>query len=114
MDVVQAPAADRSWFDGSGESMTDQPPDELTAVLAAGGARERAVLPFQKAPGVDHDGHQELTLPLGPAVRAEGADTGDADTVERPVWRVFVFHRNSSIPRGCGPEPPPLPREPTK
>ena len=69
MDVVQTSSSDRPWFDGSGESAGHQAGHELAAVLAARRAGERAVLPFQKAPGVDHDGHEELTLPLREADR---------------------------------------------
>ena len=42
----------------------DEAGHELAAVLAARGAGERAVLPLQEAAGVDHDGHEELALPL--------------------------------------------------
>ena len=64
VNVVETSSPDGSWLDGSGESASHQAGDELAAVLAARCAGERAVLPFQEAPGVDHHGHEELTLPL--------------------------------------------------
>ena len=113
VDMVQAPTSDGPWLDGSGESAGHQPGHELTAVLAAHGTGELAVLPLQKTSGVDHDRHQELTLPQRQAGLAKGGHSADADAVEGPVGRVFVRHRNSSIPRGRGPERPPPPREAT-
>jgi hypothetical protein len=77
------------------------------------GAGEPAVLSFQEAPGVDHDGHEELTLPLREAEITEGTHPAHADAVERRVPRVFVRHRNSSTTRGCGWERPLPPRDPT-
>ena len=71
-------------------------------------------LPFQEAPGVDHDRHEELTLPLREAeTSARRHHPADADAVERRIVRVFVRHRNSSMTRGCGAERPPPPRDPT-
>ena len=64
VDVVQAPTSDGPWLDGSRESAGHQSGHELPAVLAAHRTGELAVLPLQKASGVDHDGHEELTLPL--------------------------------------------------
>ena len=72
VNVVQAPSSDGSRLDGSGESARDQAGNELSAVLAASGTRERAVLAFQEAAGVDHDGDKELTLALGEAEAGEG------------------------------------------
>ena len=63
MNVIEAPSPDRPRFDGSSESLTHQAGDEFAAVLATRCAGERAVLPFQEAPGVDHHRHEELTLP---------------------------------------------------
>src|SRR5262245_22438028 len=64
MNVVETPSADRSWLDGSRESTGNQAADEFAAVLATHRTGERAVLPFEKAPRVDHHGHEELTLTL--------------------------------------------------
>ena len=75
VDVVQPSSPDRSRLDGSGESAGYETGHELTTVLAAHGAGERAVLPLQKAAGVDHHGHEELTLPLREAEVAQGVDT---------------------------------------
>jgi hypothetical protein len=113
VDVIQAPAPDGPWLDDSRESAGHQSGHELPAVLAPHRAGELAVLPLQKTSGVDHDRHQELTLPLRKAVVAQSAHATDADAVEGPVGRVFVRHRNSSIPRGRGPDRPPPPREAT-
>ena len=113
VDVVQAATSDGAWLDGSRESAGHQSGHELTTVLAAHRAGELAVLPLQKTSGVDHDGHEELTLPQRQAVVAQSGHAADADAVEGPVGRVFVRHRNSSIPRGRGPERPPPPREAT-
>ena len=76
VNVVETPSPDRSWLDGSGESASHQAGDEFAAVLAARRAGERAVLPFQEAPGVDHDRHEELTLPLRQAELAQGLSLG--------------------------------------
>ena len=114
VDVVQPSSPDRSRFDGACESARHETGHELAAVLSAHGPGEGAVLPLQEAAGVDHHGHEELPLPLGEAEAAQGVHAGLGDTVVDVVGRVFVRHRNSSIPRGCGPDrPPPLPREPT-
>jgi hypothetical protein len=113
VNVVETPSPNRSWLDGSGESASDQAGHELAAVLAACRTGERAVLPLQKASGVDHDSHEELALSQRQAVLTEGGDAADADAVEGPVGRVFVRHRNSSTTRGCGAERPPPPRDPT-
>ena len=59
-----------------GESARDQAGDEFAAVLPTRRAGERAVLPFQEAPGVDHDGHEELTLPSREAEVSEGPSPG--------------------------------------
>ena len=69
VDVVQATTSDGPWFDGSCESAGHQPGHELPAVLAARRAGELAVLALQKTSGVDHDGHEELTLTQRQAVR---------------------------------------------
>ena len=114
VNVVQPSSPDRPRFDGTGESSRHETGHELTAVLPAHGAGERAVLPLQETAGVDHHGHEELPLPLGETEAAQGVHAGLGDAVVDVVGRVFVRHRNSSIPRGCGPErPPPPPREPT-
>ena len=114
VDVVEAPSPDGPWLDGSRESAGHQAGDELAAVLAARRAGERAVLPFQKAPGVDHHGHEELTLPLREAEVRAGRSRGSMLTLSNvAVVRVFVRHRNSSMTRGCGAERPPPPRDPT-
>ena len=76
-------------------------------------AAEGAVLPLQKAARVDHHGHEELPLPLREAEAAQGVHTALGDAVVRPIARVFVRHRNSSMTRGCGAERPPPPRDPT-
>jgi hypothetical protein len=47
------------------------------------------------------------------AVLAQSRHAADDDAVEGPVGRIFVCHRNSSIPRGRGPERPPPPRDAT-
>jgi hypothetical protein len=44
---------------------------------------------------------------------AEGIHARPGDAVVDIVKGVFVPHRNSSIQRGCGPERPLPPREPT-
>jgi hypothetical protein len=62
---------------------------------------------------MDHDGHEELALSLDQAIVAQGGHASNADAVESPVGRILMRHRNSSIPRGRGPERPPLPREAT-
>ena len=111
--VVETPSPDRSWLDGSGESASHEARDEFAAVLAARRAGERAVLPFEEAPGVDHDRHEELTLPLREAELPKACDAARIDAIERRVVRVFVRHRNSSMTRGCGAERPPPPREAT-
>src|SRR5712691_606891 len=114
VNVVETPSPDGTWLDRSGESAIDQAGDEVAAVLATRCAGERAVLPFQEAPGVDHDRHEELTLPLREADDIpEPHHPADADAVERRVVRVLVRHRNSSMTRGCGAERPPPPRDPT-
>ena len=113
VDVVQPTTSDRPWFDGSCESAGHQSGHELPAVLAAHRTGELAVLALQKASRVDHDGHEELTLTQRQAVLAQSGHAADADAVEGSVRRVFVRHRNSSIPRGRGPERPPPPREAT-
>ena len=64
VNVVQAPSSHRSRLDGSGEAARDQAGNELPAVLAANGARERAVLALQEAAGVDHDSDEELAMAL--------------------------------------------------
>ena len=76
VDVVQASTSDGPWLDGSRESAGHQSGHELTAVLAARRAGELAVLPLQKTSRVDHDGHQELTLPLRQAVVARERTRG--------------------------------------
>ena len=76
VNVVETPSPDGSWLDGSGESAGDQAGDEFAAVLATRRAGERAVLPFQEAPGVDHDRHEELTLPLREAEVTRGPSPG--------------------------------------
>src|SRR5262245_13375230 len=114
VDVVQASASDGAWLDGSRESAGYQPGHELPAVLAARGTGELAVLALQKTSRVDHDGYQELALPQRQAVLAKSGHAADADAVEGPVGRIFARHRNSSIPRGRGPERPPRPRDATK
>lgn len=113
VNVVQAPSPDGSGHNGAGESARDQAGNELPAVLAASGARERAVLAFQEAAGVNHDSDEELTLPLGEAEAGEGVHAPFAHAVE--CWNawVLVHHRKSSMMRGCGRERPPLPRDPT-
>ena len=67
----------------------------------------------RKAAGVDHHGHEELALPLREAEAGQGVHAGLGDAVVDVVGRVFVRHRNSSMPRGCGPDRPPPPRDPT-
>jgi len=114
VNVIEASSADGSRFDGSGESASHQASDELAAVLPASCGGERAVLSFQKAPGVDHHRHEELTLPSSKAERSEADHTADRDAVEHRIVRVFVRNKNSSMTRGCGPERPPPPREATK
>src|SRR4051812_17976127 len=111
--MVKAPAPDGTWLDGSRESAGYQPGHELATVLAAYRTRELTVLPLQKTSRVDHDGHEELALPQRQAVLAKSGYAGDAYAVEGPVRRIFVRHRNSSIPRGRGPDRPPPPREAT-
>jgi len=114
VNVVETPSPDGSWLDGSGESASDQAGDKFAAVLATRRTGERTVLPFQEAPGVDHDRHEELTLPLREADDIpEAHHPADAYAVERRAVRVFVRHRNSSTTRGCGAERPPPPRDPT-
>ena len=44
----------------------------MKAILAASGTPERAVLSFQEAAGVDHEGEEELALALGEAEPGEG------------------------------------------
>ena len=56
---------------------------------------------------------RKLTLARRQVVVAQSGHAADADAVEGPVGRIFVRHRNSSIPRGRGPERPPPPREAT-
>src|SRR5262249_4904327 len=114
VDVVQAPASDGAWLDGSHVSASHQSGHELTAVLAAHRTGDLPALPLKKTSGVDHDGHQELALPQCQAALPKSGHAADADAVEGPVGRIFVRHRNSSIPRGWGPERPPRPREATK
>jgi hypothetical protein len=106
VDVVQASASDGAWLDGSREAAGHQSGHELATVLPAHGAGELAVLPLEKTSGVDHDGHQELALPQRHTVLAQSGHPADADAVEGSVGRVFVGHRNSSIPRGRGPDRP--------
>jgi hypothetical protein len=113
VDVVQAPSSDGPGLDGSDESAGDQPGHEFSAVLTAHRTGELAILPLQKTSGVDHDGDEELALALRQTVVAQSGHSADADAVQRSVGRVVVRHRNSSIPRGCGPERPPRPREAT-
>jgi hypothetical protein len=67
VDVVQASSSDGAWHNGTGKSTRDEAGNELPAVLAASGTRERAVLALQEAAGVDHDGDKELALALGEA-----------------------------------------------
>ena len=98
---------------GSGESASNEAGDKIAAVLAARRGGERAVLPFEEAPGVDHHGHEELTLPLREAELPKACDPAHVDAIEPRIVRVFVRHRNSSMTRGCGPERPPPPREAT-
>jgi hypothetical protein len=112
VDVVEPSASDGTWLDGSRESAGYQPGYEFTAVLAANCAGELAVLALQKTSRVNHDGHQELTLSQRQTVLAQSRYPADADAVECSVGRIVVRHRNSSIPRGRGPERPP-PREAT-
>ena len=61
--VVEAPSPNRSGLDRPGESAGDQAGDEFAPVMAADCAREHTALAFQEAPRVDHNGHEELTLP---------------------------------------------------
>ena len=49
------------------------------AVLATRRAGDRAVLQFQEAAGVDHHGHDELTLPLREAEVCEARHPADTD-----------------------------------
>jgi hypothetical protein len=113
VDVVQAATSDRPWLDGLREASGHQSGHELTAVPAAYCPGKLAVLPLQKTSGMNHDGHDELALPLRQAVLAQSGHAADADAVEARAGRIFVRHRNSSIPRGRGPERPPPPREAT-
>jgi hypothetical protein len=113
VDVIQASTPDGPRLDGSRQSSGHQAGHELPAVLAAYRVGEVAVLPLQKTAGVDHDGHEELALSPRQAVIAQSGHAADADAVEGPVRRVFVRHRNSSMPRGRGPDRLPLPREAT-
>ena len=76
VDVVQPPSPDRSCLNGPDESEGDETGHELVAVLAAHGPGEGAVLPLQETAGVDHDGHEELSLPLREAEAAQGVDAG--------------------------------------
>ena len=114
VDVVHPPSPDRSRLDGPNESSVHETGHELAAVLAARRAGEGAVLPLQKAAGVDHDLHEELALPLRETEAGQRVDASLGDAVVDVVGWVFVRHRNSSIRRGCGLERPLPPREPTK
>ena len=113
VNVVEPSAAHRSGLDGTGEPARHESADEVAAVLAAHGAGERAVLPFKEAAGVDHDGHQELALPLGEAKARECLHPLLRDAVQGAVDRILARHRNSSAPRGRGTDRPPPPRDPT-
>jgi hypothetical protein len=93
VDVVQASTSGVAWLDGSHESPGHQSGHELKAVLAAYRAGELAVLPLQKTSGVDHDGHQEFTLPQRQAEVAQGGHAADTDAVEGPAGRIFVRAR---------------------
>jgi hypothetical protein len=112
VNVVQPPSPNRSRLDDTDESSARETRHELAAILAAHCAGEGAVLPLQEAAGVDHHGHQELALPLRETKRAEDIDARSGDAVVEVVRRVFVAHRNSSIPRGCGPDRPRPPLDP--
>jgi hypothetical protein len=113
VNVVQPTSSDRARLNGSCESAGNQAGNELAAVLASSGTRERAVLAFQEAAGVDHDGGEKLALALGETETGERVHTAFAHAVEDWISRVFVHHRKSSIMRGCGRERPPLPRDAT-
>jgi hypothetical protein len=113
VNVVQAPSSHESRHNGSGESKRYEAGNELPAVLAASSTRERAVLAFQEAAGVDHDCDEEIALALGETELGEGVHAPFAHAVECRIARVFVHHRKSSMMRGCGRERPPLPRDAT-
>src|SRR5690606_32277151 len=100
VDVEQPSSPDRPGFDGPSKAARHEPGHERTTVLSAYCARERAVLALQEAAGMDHHGDEERPLSFGEAEGAQGIHAGLGDTVIDVAGRVFVLHKNSSIPRG--------------
>jgi len=85
LEVDEPSSVQRAGGDHCHVPAVDELPQKVMRLLAVGDAGERAVLPLQKDPCIDHDMHEEPRLALREAEASDGLDEPDQPFIPQVV-----------------------------